>query len=1168
MGSTQSDGFRSRKVAAAALVVGCGLALATGPAAGQIAWRTDPQVNAVTMTNAQIRQTLRGFSPAGHANHGVAELARITSPAERDYLAALGVHLVRSLGGTAYLVSVDPNVNAQAAAASGLIARVGPLEPRHKMHPDLNAGLTHDWMIVRSAAEIEAEARRQGLPAENPDKPASPLVAVYVMIHGDVDALGPGFDAVTRHGGEVVSLLDSVNALVVHMPRDRVAALAGEDAVMWIEPPLPKFSTTNSSARAAMGVDAVNAAPYGRDGSGVTGLVYDAGLAYNHADFGGRLTQGDSSGVIVHSTHVAGTIGGNGANSGGTNRGMAPGVELISYGFEVPGGLQPGFLYTDPGDFEHDYAEAINTHGATIANNSIGSNVESNGYPCPWQGDYGLMASLIDGVVGGSLGSPFRVVWAAGNERQGTRCLGDDFGNHGQYYSVAPPGNAKNQIAVGALNSNDDSMTSFSSWGPTDDGRLKPDVSGPGCQSNDDFGVTSTSTGNGYATLCGTSMASPAVCGVSALIIEQWRLTNSGQPDMRNATLKAILANSAVDRGNPGPDFQFGYGSVRAQPAVDTVLEGRVLETEIAQGQTQFYLAVVEPGQTELKITMSWDDPPATPMTTNALINDADLRIVGPDGSVHLPWTLNPANPSAPAVRTAPDRRNNTEQVAIAAPAPGAYRVEITGFNIAQGPAQVVGLASTAPLFTCSSEGIVAMSGSRQGCSSTVSIDVVDCDLNLDDGVPDTATVLVTSDSEPAGEIVLVTEIGPEVSVFNGSIDLSETDAPGVLQVREGDTMTVTYIDADDGHGGFDVSVQSSADIDCTGPSLVSTSTPEVGPHSALLDVSVSEPASVTVRYGTSCGALTNTVTSSQFLTDHAIAIGGLLDDQRYYYTLEMTDEAGNTATANNGGTCFTFTTPDVPDFMTEVFTSGSDLVGQMVTFTTDGNVQDFYRACAQPLDGALPTNPAGGTTLGLGDDSFASVAVNNGNTVRLYGTAWSSFFVGSNGYLTFGSSDTDYTEELEDHFSKPRIAAWFDDLNPSAAGTISYKRLADRVAVTWQNLPEWDAGGSNTFQIELFYDGTIRVSWLAMTAADGLVGLSRGDGLDPDFQPSDLSSQVGCNTCVPDFTGDGVLDFFDVQNFLDAFSAQEPAADLNGDGIFDFFDVQDYLALFSAGCP
>ncbi|MEZ6083583.1 MAG: S8 family serine peptidase [Phycisphaerae bacterium] len=74
------------------------------------------------------------------------------------------------------------------------------------------------------------------------------------------------------------------------------------------------------------------------------------------------------------------------------------------------------------------------------------------------------------------------------------------------------------------VNSDDDSATFFSSWGPTDDGRLKPDISAPGCQNDGDGGVTSTVVGGGYNTFCGTSMATPTATGVIALILQDYRL--------------------------------------------------------------------------------------------------------------------------------------------------------------------------------------------------------------------------------------------------------------------------------------------------------------------------------------------------------------------------------------------------------------------------------------------------------------------------------------------------------------------------------------------------------------------------------------------------------------------------------------------------------------------
>ena len=171
-----------------------------------------------------------------------------------------------------------------------------------------------------------------------------------------------------------------------------------------------------------------------------------------------------------------------------------------------------------------------------------------------------------------------------------------------------------------ALNSDDDSTTSFTSWGPCDDGRLKPIVSGPGCQVGDDMAVTSTSSSSGYTTACGTSMASPAVAGVVALLVEQHRLSNPGKPDPDNATLKAILANSAADVEAVGPDYKTGYGSVRGVDAAQTIRQRRFLTGEVGQGEVVSFLVSIPAPVPEFKITLAWDDPAGTPNTNPALV--------------------------------------------------------------------------------------------------------------------------------------------------------------------------------------------------------------------------------------------------------------------------------------------------------------------------------------------------------------------------------------------------------------------------------------------------------------------------------------------------------------------------------------------------------------------
>ena len=198
--------------------------------------------------------------------------------------------------------------------------------------------------------------------------------------------------------------------------------------------------------------------------------------------------------------------------------------------------------------------------------------------------------------------------------------------------------------------------------------------------------------------------------------------------------------------------------------------------------------------------------------------------------------------------------------------------------------------------------------------------------------------------------------------------------------------------------------------------------------------------------------------------------------------------------------------TPPVPDYFTEQFdTTVNDTDNQSWLFTPNGS-NNFYRVVRTPVT-TFPTTPAGGTTLTLSDDSSVQVTPTGGAQVRLYGVNYSTFFVGSNGYVTFGSGDTDFSESLTEHFALPRISALFDDLDPGSGGTVSWRQLTDRVAVTFQNVTEFSPANSNSFQIEMFFDGRIRITCLAIAATDGLIGLSRGLGLPADFIESDFNN-------------------------------------------------------------
>ena len=333
----------------------------------------------------------------------------------------------------------------------------------------------------------------------------------------------------------------------------------------------------NDGVRHIAQANIVQGTGYGLNGTGVTVMLYDGGTAWaSHEDFGNRVHVRDGSGLSFHATHVAGTIGGSGSREVGSIRGIASGAVIESYGFEYDG--SGTFLYTNPGDLEADYSQAISTYGAMIANNSIGTNLAINGYPCEYEGDYGLTSMLLDAIVGGSLGIAHagglcqrkRAGFGAGAAQPIARRLR----RRAEESDHRRRGELERRL--------DDVVFELGS-----DGRRAAEAGSmraPGCQSGGDGGVTSTAIGGGYMTLCAARRWRARRCtGMSALLLQQWSAVQSGIAALpRNATLKAVLVQSAVDLGSIGPDYQTGYGSARVQDAVDLLAVPGVRESEIA----------------------------------------------------------------------------------------------------------------------------------------------------------------------------------------------------------------------------------------------------------------------------------------------------------------------------------------------------------------------------------------------------------------------------------------------------------------------------------------------------------------------------------------------------------------------------------------------------------
>jgi hypothetical protein len=211
----------------------------------------------------------------------------------------------------------------------------------------------------------------------------------------------------------------------------------------------------------------------------------------------------------------------------------------------------------------------------------------------------------------------------------------------------------------------------------------------------------------------GTSMSTPVVTGIAALLIEQWRRTFANA-DPTPAQLKALLIAGAEDLGNPGPDYTYGFGLVNAKSSVDTILADgsrgeRIRTLTFAEGQavTTHEVPLVLTAQQNLRIVLNWADPPiALPAGSNddiaeeALVNNLDVRVVDPSGNVHLPWVLDRNNVGANATRGV-NNVDNVEMVEIPNAAPGTYRVVATGTRVNEGPQTAVLVSSVRTARPC-----------------------------------------------------------------------------------------------------------------------------------------------------------------------------------------------------------------------------------------------------------------------------------------------------------------------------------------------------------------------------------------------------------------------------------------------------------------------------------
>lgn len=441
--------------------------------------------------------------------------------------------------------------------------------------------------------------------------------------------------------------------------------------------------------------------------------IWDGGLVLKeHQEFlGGRIEQKDSpSSGSEHSTHVAGTM-------------VASGVYPVARG--MAWGLQKLYAY----DFNSDNAEMTTaaSNGMLLSNHSYGYiagwNFNSDTNPTRWEW-YGQANAIEDYKFGFydntakdwdiiCYNAPyFLPIKSAGNSRSengpavGTEYYGftatsgatlvskgprpDGISSNNGYDIISTTGTAKNILTVGAVSGlpfgpsdpSDIKISNFSSWGPTDDGRIKPDIVADGVS------VTSTSNADtkSYATLSGTSMASPNVSGSLVLLQEYYAQQNAGK-FIKSATLKGLVIETTQDAGNIGPDYIYGWGLLNMEKAANLIklnsTKSLITERALAQGET-YTLNVTTSGYGPLKVTICWTDPEGTTFTsgtlnnrTPKLVNDLDLRLTK-GASTFLPWKLNPDDPSALATK-ADNTVDNVEQIFIPNAVPGeTYSIKVS----------------------------------------------------------------------------------------------------------------------------------------------------------------------------------------------------------------------------------------------------------------------------------------------------------------------------------------------------------------------------------------------------------------------------------------------------------------------------------------------------------
>jgi Subtilase family/Viral BACON domain len=607
----------------------------------------------------------------------------------REVLAGAGVYLGQSYSGNGYKARVTGDGWKALKDFPDYLGAAG-IETLDKMDPGVAKALKED-RLMRVAL----------MPAPGVQLNQLPELRRY---YGRI--IKPGNHLLARLSPREIGLIVAMPE-VAYLNLVELTPIRYDDQLL--VSPVLGVAPQNEDAADMHNVDVLLGPGYLLSGTGVNIQEIDGGTVRDtHEALTGRVTNVETDEPLDdHATHVAGTMIGSTPEVGAD--GMAPGADLYFYDFD------DDLNGADPGTWEF-HAKMIHSaanYSTIICNNSWG-------FVQGWDnGDYydnegvdlfGLYywhTSQWDAAV---VANPEVVVCkAAGNDRNdydtvtpdltdhdgtgnpgGWSSIPADLGSFPYYDCITAVGNAKNLITVGAV---DDGqvIASFSSTGPANDGRIKPDLVANGISIKSCLASGDTA----YGIWGGTSMSTPVVSGICALLAEAWANVNTGANPGAMIT-KALLVHTAVDLGPAGPDYIYGFGLVDAQAAVDLAYDdngtGSLIKTgDVNDSETDSYTVTLPNSLSSFSVTLTWLDPAGAPDADPAIVHDLDLELQAPGGgTVYYPFSLNFSNPPALATATAANTVDTVEKIIVASPASGDWTVRVTGTDVASAPQSYV----------------------------------------------------------------------------------------------------------------------------------------------------------------------------------------------------------------------------------------------------------------------------------------------------------------------------------------------------------------------------------------------------------------------------------------------------------------------------------------------